>query len=219
MRSRISAMIVALLCGVLLFNVGTVSAKVDVGGIEVRLSDTGDFGDGDDELDVEVGDEFYVHIKLRDPEENETNLDIDIEIIIDSVKVYDDREKNINLIEGEPYVIEIRSKDFEDIWDDNHMDYECGRRRVKVIVSGDMDKESDDDAEIDIDGDDGKLRVSIDPDKPSADSKIKVTVKDEDNDELEDITVKFTHLGDDDKWDDDDDYWDDETDRDGEVEV
>jgi len=208
-----------LLFGVLLFNVGTASAKsrVDVGSIDVRISETGNFGDGDDRLDIEVGEEFYVHIELENPEENETDLDIDVEITIDGVKVYDDREKNIDLIEDEPYVIDIRSKDFEDEWDENVMDCECGRKKIKVTVSGDIKSESGS-AEIDLDGD--RLKVEVEPDKPSADDKITVTVIDDyDDDELEDVTVKFTHLGDDEKWDDDDDNWDDETDRHGEVEV
>jgi len=217
MRSRISAIIIAmLLFGTLFFTVGMASAKTDVGGISVTLSKSSS-DIGDDELDLDVGDNFYVHIKLKDPEDNDTNLDIDIEITINGVKVYDDDEKDVDLVEGEPYYIVISSGKFEDEWEENLMDYECGKENVEVEISGDVDKETDDDAEIDIDGED--LDVEIGPDDPTAEDKITITVTDDDNDEVEDVTVKFTHLGDDDDWDDGDDSWNDETDNDGEVEV
>ena len=217
MRSRISAIIIAmLLFGTLCFTVGTASAKTDVGGISVTLS-TSSSSIGDDTLDLDVGEGFYVHIKLKDPEDNETNLDVDVEITINGVTVYDDNVDDVDVVEGEPYYIVISSSKFEDEWEENLMDYECGAENVDVTISGDVNKESDDDAEIDIDGDD--LNIDIDPETPSVDSKITITVTDDDDDELDGITVKFTHLGDDDDWDDGDDSWDDETDKDGEIEV
>jgi len=217
MRSRISAIIIAmLLFGTLFFTVGTASAKTDVGGIDVTLS-TSSTNRGDDELELDVGENFYVHILLEDPEDDDTGLDIDIKITINGVKVYDDDERDVDVVEGEEQYIVIGSSKFEDDWEENLMDYECGSESVDVAISGDVNKESDDDAEIDIDGDD--LNIDIDPEDPSVDSKITVTVTDDDDDELDDITVKFTHLGDDDDWDDGDESWDDETDNDGEVEV
>ncbi len=217
--SKISAIIVVvLLFGALFFTVGMASAKTDVGGIDVTLS-TSPTDRGDDKLNLDVGDDFYTHIKLKDPEENKTNLDIHIEIIIDGVKVYDDDEKDIDLVEGEPYYIVISSGKFENVWDENLMNYRCGRENIEVRISGDVNRESDDNAELDIDGMDGRLRVDINPDNPSADSRITVTVTDEDRDKVRGATVKFTHLGDNEKWDDSDDYWDDDTDSDGEIKV
>ncbi len=214
MKAKISVITVILLIGIAL---GSVSAKrVEIDGIDVTLSKSGDYADSTDDLRIDPGEDFYVHIKLENPDENKTNVDVDIEITILGVKVYDDEEDIDRLIEGEDYVIRIRSKDFDAIWDENLMNYECGDKRVNVRVSGDVSKERDY-ADLDIRGD--KLRVSMKPEYPTASDKITIKVTDEDNEELEDIWVKFTNLGDNDEWDEDDKEWDDRTDEDGEVSV
>ena len=214
MNSRIYAILTVFL---VLGAVMDVYAKVDVDDIDVTLSKGVD-DEGDDYLKMDVGDDFYVHIELEDPDDSEDNLDVDIEIKINSVVVYDDSE-TIDLVENEAYIINISSKDFneEDIWEDNLMAYDCGRTKVVVVVSGDIKPSESDEAELKIEGDD--LEVDMDPEKPSPDDRLTITVKDEDDDEVDDVTVKFTHLGDDDEWDRKDDNWNDETDRNGEVEV
>ena len=215
MDRRISAIII--ITFLVLGAAMSASAKVDVDDITVTLSKEKD-DIGDDYLKIDVGKDFYIHIELEDPDDTEDDVDVDIEIKIDNVLVYDD-SKRVDLVKNEPYIINISSKDLDkdDLWEDNLMGYNCGRKRVEVTVSGDIKPSESDEADLKIDGDD--LEVDIDPEKPTPDDKITITVKDEDGDELEDITVKFTHLGDDNEWDKDDEFWDDKTDRHGEVEV
>ncbi len=208
------AVFVVLLFGMTL---NTVSATVDITGIDVTLSTSvGDMGDNS--LEIDPGDTFYVHTKLKSPGKNERGVSVNLEISVNGVKVYDEDEK-VDVVADSDYTITVSSDDFsyKDEWDNNLMNYYCkSNHRVEVKVSGGVSKETDR-ADLDITGD--RLRVSISPENPTADDKIKVTVKDDDDDELEDITVRFTNLGDDDTWDRNDESWDDKTDDDGRVDV
>lgn len=216
MNQKFFATVLAvLLLGTALIN--TVSAKVDLKGIDVTLSTSA--GDtGDTSLEIDSGDTFYVHTKIKSPDRNETGVDVSLEISVNGVKVYDE-DKEIDITENEDYTITVSSDDlsYKDVWDENFMNYYCkSNQKVEVKVSGGVSTETDR-ADLDITGD--RLRISISPENPTADDRIKVTVEDEDNNELEDITVRFTNLGDDDNWDKNDESWDDETDEDGIVTV
>ncbi|MFH1721819.1 MAG: carboxypeptidase regulatory-like domain-containing protein [Candidatus Altiarchaeota archaeon] len=188
----------------------TVVSEVELqDGIKVKIDDD----------NIDVGKDFQIEVTLQDPENDESNADVDVEVYIDDVLVHEGTVEDIDLNEGDDYEFTLKSNNFEvddeDIWTKNLMDYACGTFTIKVIVSGDVSEEEDTD-ELEIEG--GDLEVTVDPERPSPDEKITVHVEDEDGDELKNINVKVTQLDSDGEWDLSDEYISKYTDSDGDFE-
>lgn len=192
-----------------------VDAKVGIDKMTVTLSD--DVNDtGDDSLSVDPGDNFYVYVKIK-PDDSLDDADATLKIYSDDILLYSETV-TMDLVEDEYYTLKVSSDKFDEgnYWEGNLMGYDCDDHTIKASLgSKDIDGTETDSAKLEIEGDDYK--VSISPEKPVLTDKITVTVKDEDKEELEDVTVKFTKLGDSESWDDDMKNWDDESDGDGEV--
>ena len=214
MNLRISAIIVAFL---VLGAVMDAAAKVDIDKIVVTLSESSG-ATGDDSLTLDVGTKFYVNIKLQGPDQDADDVKLDIVIKVDGIAVYDET-KTVDFVEDVDQTITINSDELDEggSYEGLLTAYNCDTMPVEVSVSGGIKTKRTDKAEVEFEGDD--LKVTLNPSSPSASDKIKVTVKDTDKDELKDITVRFTNLGEDGVWDEDDETWDDTTDSDGLVEV
>lgn len=163
---------------------------------------------------LDVGDSLTVVINLENPSETK-DTDIDVKIYVDSVLVYDDDWNDVALVEDVTWTRSISSSSFDNVWDDNLMDYDCGSHTLRVELSDDVDEE--DEIDFDIEGE--ELSFSVDPSDPGIEDKITVTVLDEDDDELKGANVKFTHLEENEEWDDDDKYVTDDANTHGEVEI
>lgn len=212
MNLKIPAILIALLV------LGSfVNAKVDIDKMSLTLStDVNDTGD--DSLSIDPGEKFYVFLEAR-PDTTLDNAQGTLKVYVDDLLMYSDTV-TMDLVDGEYYTIRLSSDDFDegDLWDGNLMAYDCDDHDVKVTLgSKDIKTIRTDTASLEIDADD--LKVSVSPEKPILTDKITVTVKDTDKNELEDMTVRFTRLGDSDTWNTDDRNWDDNTDSDGQVSV
>jgi protocatechuate 3,4-dioxygenase beta subunit len=210
MNLKIPAILIALLV------LGSfVNAKVTIDKMSLTLS-TDVNKTGDDSLSINPGEKFYVFLEVR-PDSDLDNAQGTLKVYVDDLLMYSDTV-SMDLVDGEYYMIRLNSDDFDegDLWDGNLMAYDCKDHDVKVTLgSKDISSIKTDTASLEIDAD--SLKVSISPEKPTLTDKITVTVKDTDKNELEDMTVKFTRLGDSDSWSTDDKNWDDNTDSDGQV--
>ena len=214
MKSKILVIVIAIM---VLGMVYTVSG-VDIDDIEVELSKT-ETGSKRNTLEIEPGDDFWVHITLENPDENESDVDVTITIMIEDNLVYERDWNNIELVEGEDKIISIASGSFnedwfENEWEKNLMGYLCGDYEIEGELDDDI--EETDGATLEINGDEFDT-VSMDPEKPSVDDKVTIYVEDDRGDEFDDVNVKFTRLGDDDSWDEDQNYRKGTTDNDGEY--
>ena len=193
--------------------ISTVSAVFNVN-LDVSLPDS----------TINVGNSFNVQIEIANTEsENLTNSDIDVEIYVAGTKVYEDTWDNIDIQADSSYIRNVSSSDFEDVWKENLMDYDCGTsKEIKVSISGDdISSETNTDADLEISGDNFDL-VDMEPENPTKDDSIVITVEDKDGDEFNGAKVRFTNLGTDKEWDHDD--YDDNskemtTNRSGEVSI
>jgi hypothetical protein len=178
--------------------------------------------------DIDVGDSIEVILEFEDPDNTET-ADLEVEIKVDGITVFQDEDFEVAFTEGEDKTVTIDSGDFpgpdldHDFWNSNLMDRICGQFEIEVFVGGrDVEDDVDDDVTFTIGEDDDVLTFTVDPEIPRVGEEILVTVFDEDGDELEDAEFKITWLDDPDgdedgEWDSEDAYWEDDTDDDGEV--
>ena len=210
MKLKIPAILIALLVlGI------CVNAKVTLDKMSLTLSTDVD-KTGDDSLSISPGDKFYIHVDVR-PTSDLSDAQGTLKVYVDDLLVYSDTV-SMNLVDGVYYMINLSSDDFSegDLWDGNLMGYSCKSHDVKVTLgSKDISSIKTDTASLEIDADD--LKVTISPQQPVLTDTLKITVKDVDKNTLEDMTVRFTRLGDSDTWNTDDKTWDDTTDSDGQV--
>ncbi|MFH1055496.1 MAG: carboxypeptidase-like regulatory domain-containing protein [Candidatus Altiarchaeota archaeon] len=174
---------------------------------------------------IEAGGDFDVAFTLRDPDETENNVNLDVEITVGDVLVHQD-SMNVDLNESVDRTITVNSGSFStddgDVWDKNLMAYGCDSDiEVIVSISGDIDDVEDSDSiDIEADGDSEISSFDLSPTTLNLDDKFTVTVYDEDEDPLKEAWVKLTYVekGDTDgEWDVSDKYTDDKTDSDGEA--
>ncbi|MFH1721242.1 MAG: carboxypeptidase-like regulatory domain-containing protein [Candidatus Altiarchaeota archaeon] len=180
--------------------------------------------------DIDVGDDFELILIFEDPDNTET-VQVEVEIIMDSVTVYNDDDLDISFTEGENKNISIKSTSFpgpdlkHNYWKLNLMNYNCDDFDVEVSLTGsDLEDDLSGDDRLTIGDNDDELTFEMDPDSPTTAEEIVFTVFDDRDDELEDATVKITWIDDssgdeDGEWDSDDDSWNKKTDNDGEVAV
>jgi len=189
-----------------------------------------DFSVSVDPSEINVSDSFEVTLTFHEPDDTDS-VTAEIEILVDGVTVFLDKEyDNLDFTKGEDETVTFSSDDFpgpdldSDYFNDNLMNYACGKVDVEVRVSGDdlTDEYSDEDS-LTI-GDDAKelKKVEMEPSTPLPSDKVVVTVFDEDNDELKGAKVKVTWLDDPNgdkkgEWDSDDKKSSDTTNSDGEA--
>ncbi|OYT54989.1 MAG: hypothetical protein B6U72_00595 [Candidatus Altiarchaeales archaeon ex4484_2] len=184
------------------------SVKLDDMGVEFHSN-------GDDSLDIDVGDGFQLDIILT-PDENESDVDIKVDVYFDDILVLDGyKEDNVDLEEGVDYTISLDEGDFDSIWDNLFLGYDCGDHEIEVKVYDDVDDEQDT-VDLEIEGDEFNT-VTITPESPGVDEEITVYVEDEDGDEMDRAYIKIFHLGDDETWDEDDEDTYERTEYDGEA--
>jgi protocatechuate 3,4-dioxygenase beta subunit len=215
-RKKMNCKIPAILIALLVMG-SFVNAKVDIDKMSLTLStDVNDTGD--DSLSIDPGENFYVFLEVM-PDSDLDNAQGTLKVYVDDLLMYSETV-TMDLVDGEYYQLRVSSDDFDegDLWDGNLMAYDCDDHDVKVTLgSKDISSMKTDTASLEISADD--LKVSISPEKPILTDKITVTVKDTDKNELEDMTVRFTRLGDSDTWNTDDKNYDDTTDSDGQAVV
>ncbi|OYT27507.1 MAG: hypothetical protein B6U97_01365 [Candidatus Altiarchaeales archaeon ex4484_96] len=185
------------------------TADIDVGGITVT------FDGSDDDIKIDPGEGFDLIIELEDPEENDT-VDIKVDVLFDNILVLDEYNlDNVDLVEDEECTIELDDGDFDDIWKDLFLGYDCGSHDIKVRIYDEV-KEETDSVDLEIEGDEFK-RVAFDPEEPSVDEEITIYVEDEDGDGLDRAYIRIYNLGDDESWDEDDEDSYERTDYGGEA--
>ncbi|HDH40833.1 MAG TPA: hypothetical protein ENG12_00260, partial [Candidatus Altiarchaeales archaeon] len=167
--------------------------------------------------DIDAGDSFDVKLTINNTgNENLTNARIEIAIYVDGDIVHEDVESGITILENSSKIITISSTDFTTddgyVWEKALMGYDCDKRTVRVKLAGDISAE--DTATLDIDGE--KLYVGMEPSRPTPSNEIAVEVEDEDGYYLDNMYVRITHLGDNEKWDPKDVYRERKT-EDGKV--
>ena len=190
-------------------------ADTEIEAFRVELSET-KTGSKHDSLDLEVGDDFWLHLEIK-PAENGSDCDIDVRIWYDDILVYKKTHENIDLVEDQWYEINISSDDFEEKrrWERGYLAYICGEHEIKVEISGDVEKEHDK-VTVEYDGKEFDT-FRMEPEEPKVNDEITLYVEDKYGDPLEDAYVCLA------KWDEAEEMWDyshrecDKTDEDGET--
>lgn len=169
--------------------------------------------------DIDVGDSFTVNVTLENADATDSSVDVDVEIYAGDLLVHEDTI-DVALTEGNDTWFTVSSSSFEvdndDIWKERLLAYDCGGHAIEVRVAGDV-TDHEDDASLSIDGYEFE-RFSIDPESPGPGDTITVSVADRHGDDLANVDVVVTHLGDNDEWDFDDERYEDDTDNNGELE-
>jgi len=205
-------------------NVSAADIEVD---LDVTLSSSSS-DRGDDDETFTAGDTFYVHLRLRndDSEDLLTTHDIDVEILFDGIKVFDDTVNlAATLAANEVAYINFSSSRFnynDDYFKEMFLAYKCGENMDVEVRIGDDVEETESVADLTIEADDddeGDIDLTMTPSDPGSDSDIVFKTEDGDNNELKSAKVEVWNLGEDDEWDDSDENWHDNTDSDGETDV
>ena len=201
--------------------------QVKIDGIDVRLSKDGNSNNTVNSLSINVGEDFYVHTILKNPDRDADNVKIFLRIYVRDVLVYD-RGKFINTDEGVDYEIKISSDEFMSVWDRTFMAYDCRYYQdIRVEVYGDVPKNMNT-AELNIDGEKKFDEVRIFPPDPNKNDMIFIYVEgwvnksdykaaESGGEPLENAYVVVTNLGENQRWDSSDDYDTFKTDGNGMV--
>ncbi len=204
---------------------------VDIDSIEVKLSDDGNINNSKNRLTIDVGEDFYIHTLLKNPDKDGNNVRVYLRVYMRETLVYD-RGKDIDTDEGVDYEIIISSDDFRTIWEKTFMAYNCrASNDIKVEVYGDVPNNVNS-AELNIESEYDKHfdEVTILPPKPDKNDMIFIYVEDwvnesddddveEGGEPLEDAFIKVTNYGEDQEWDSTDDFDVYETDNEGMVKL
>ncbi|MEA1924343.1 MAG: hypothetical protein U9M95_00580, partial [Candidatus Altiarchaeota archaeon] len=186
------------------------AASVKLDDMEVEFN-----SNGKDSLEIDVGDGFQLDIILT-PDETEDSIDIKVDVYFDDILVLEGyKENNVDLEKDVDYTISLDEGDFESIWDNLFLGYDCGDHEIEVKVYDDVDDEQYT-VDLEISGDEFGT-VTITPESPGVDEEITVYVKDDDGDEMDRAYIKIFHLGDDEVWDEDDEDNYERTEYDGEA--
>lgn len=169
-----------------------------------------------DKAEIDAGGQFDVKLTLNNTgSQNLTNAKVEIGIYVDGVLVHEDVESGIDLPENSSKTIatisssRFMTSEAGNVWEKALTGYECGRKTLEVKLTGGVSASN----EVNIEVKGKKLYVGVKPTAPTPGSEIVVEVEDDNSDPLDNVDVRITNLGDDEKWDVDDVSREDSTDN------